>query len=622
MLSITGFLTATAHPQNINLQSNEGTNFSISKDAAFLSHMIADIYGDFPEEEGTVFTLPLSKMNDTILASAIKYLNLALTEYRKEIPGFNPVIIEERKEHQQKIITILSEAIHNEIEQAQEPIEQIVDLIKIVNHLDVPELMEAACNEASKRISWENSKNEHWGILPIEMISKIVSFIGQNNRDALFLLIPSATSTLKRHISNVHHAEFSPDGTKIVTQSLGPPPAYAHPQSVKIWDVEMKRLMHSFKVSVMSLTPKFSPDGTKIAIASRRGFAVEIRNTQTGERIHTLQDHTEYIYTAHFSPDGTKIATASRDMTAKIWDTQTGELIHTLSGHTDEVRAAQFSPDGTKIVTISKDTTAKIWNTRTGIPFRTLEGHEGSITSVLFSPDGTKIITTSMDNTVKIWNARTGRMIRSHENYTEHVRSAKFSPDGTKIVTTADDFKIRMLDAETGQLNYVIEKQSTVQFNASGTKIVTIPSDGDHPKIWDAQTGQLLISLEEHNPPLERNPKANSAQFSPDGTKVVTSSWDRTAKIWDISLPWIKDYIEGRMHLEQALLIITLNAQYTEGQPTYFNKIIGPNIPTNRLKQIFKTFNKNMRKSLTKRFNIQEEPAIEIFEEGREQLGL
>ena len=73
----------------------------------------------------------------------------------------------------------------------------------------------------------------------------------------------------------------------------------------------------------------------------------------TGNCLHTLQGHTEYVSSASFSPDGTTLVTASDDGTAKIWDVLTGNCLHTLQGHTNYVKSASFSPDGTTLVTAS-----------------------------------------------------------------------------------------------------------------------------------------------------------------------------------------------------------------------------------------------------------------------------
>ena len=47
--------------------------------------------------------------------------------------------------------------------------------------------------------------------------------------------------------------------------------------------------------------------------------------------------------------------------------------------------------------------------------------------------------------------------------------------------------------------------------------------------MWDASSGALLRTLNGHSNGV------GSAAFSPDGSRIVTSSFDNTAKVWDAS---------------------------------------------------------------------------------------
>jgi WD40 repeat protein len=68
------------------------------------------------------------------------------------------------------------------------------------------------------------------------------------------------------------------------------------------------------------------------------------------------------------------------------------------------------------------------------------------------------------------------------------VRSASFSPDGERIVTASDDHTARL---------------------------------------WDATSGQEIITLRGHEDIVR------SASFSPDAGRIVTASDDHTARLWD-----------------------------------------------------------------------------------------
>jgi len=63
-------------------------------------------------------------------------------------------------------------------------------------------------------------------------------------------------------------------------------------------------------------------------------------------------------------------------------------------------------------------------------------------------------------------------------------------------------------------------------FSPDGTRIVTA-SDDKTVRQWDAGAGQEIVSFQ-----IDAD-SVTSAEFSPDGTRIVTSSSDNTARVWD-----------------------------------------------------------------------------------------
>ena len=90
-------------------------------------------------------------------------------------------------------------------------------------------------------------------------------------------------------------------------------------------------------------------------------------------------------------------------------------------------------------------------------------------------------------------------------------------------VMASENGPARMADAQTEQP--LLELRSA-QFSPDGTRFVTTGDDGT-ARMWDAQTGQPLAA------PLKHDGKVWSAQFSPDGKWIVTASEDCTARVWD-----------------------------------------------------------------------------------------
>src|SRR5262249_37500128 len=90
----------------------------------------------------------------------------------------------------------------------------------------------------------------------------------------------------------------------------------------------------------------------------------------------------------------------------------------------------------------------------------------------------------------------------------------------------------RLFDAVTGRELMRLEghKQEItgLAFSPDGTRILTTSYDKT-ARIWDANTGQELVRLDGHREPVTR------AAFSPDGDRVVTISEDNTARLWEVS---------------------------------------------------------------------------------------
>ena len=68
---------------------------------------------------------------------------------------------------------------------------------------------------------------------------------------------------------------------------------------------------------------------------------------------------------------------------------------------------------------------------------------------------------------------------------------------------------------------------NSAAFSPDGTRVVTA-SDDKTARVWDAKTGAALATLSGHTNAVL------SAAFSPDGTRVVTVSEDKTARIWQL----------------------------------------------------------------------------------------
>jgi WD40 repeat protein len=126
----------------------------------------------------------------------------------------------------------------------------------------------------------------------------------------------------------------------------------------------------------------------------------------------------------------------------------------------------------------------------------------------------------------------------------EAFYSAAFSPDGSRIVTASGDKTARIWDAASAKEIAVVRHDRPVHcaaFSRDGSRIVT--AGGGAVRVWGAATAKEIAVLRGHGgdsliEPISGIPLSDfmrSAAFSRDGSRIVTASWDRTARIWDVT---------------------------------------------------------------------------------------
>jgi len=153
-----------------------------------------------------------------------------------------------------------------------------------------------------------------------------------------------------------------------------------------------------------------------------------------------------------------------------------------------------------------------------------------------WSPDGSLInVQPANLSQYRIYDAETLELL--HEGQRRacgHLLAGTFSPDGAYLAHTcllSDEYtSVRIVEALTGEIVQELEGHSDWTYVASwspdGTRLATTSNDGT-VRVWDVASGETLTVITGHTP------SSYGLDWSPDGTRLAGSDPTGTVRIWD-----------------------------------------------------------------------------------------
>ncbi len=456
------------------------------------------------------------------------------------------------------------------------------------------------------------------------------------SRDRTAAVWEVATGRLQQQFEEGHEflastGCFYADGSRLATG--------AGDGTVRIWDVATGGEIHKLASTGRAAALDVSRDG-RLLVTGGPGDQTQVWDARSGRRLAVLAGDNAPITAARFAPEGRLLATGDERGRCQLWhlrpspaagdqgspgmegktledsgsrirqdsDLREGGRIlaapapapadhwlrgHRLLGHSRAITALAFLEDrsaagGVRLVTASGDNTCGQWNVATGreIPSGVLK-HPDWVNAMAVVAAGSRALTSCEDGRLRLWSLTTGKLLQTYEppaekmvwtsvdlDATGHwalavcaarrtvmlwpldaeenaatgpvtlpkpwldfrrwgglVWSARFAPGGRQVLTLGgNDARLWQRKTGAGQVRFSPHGAvASVDLSADGRWLVTGSWDRS-AKIWNLTTGRVTVKLDGLH-----SGYVNSVQFSPDSTRVLTASDDGTARLWDMA---------------------------------------------------------------------------------------
>jgi WD40 repeat protein len=251
--------------------------------------------------------------------------------------------------------------------------------------------------------------------------------------------------------------------------------------------------------------------------------------------VKSIKTHTDRILSIAISPDGKKVLTGSGDASVRLWNVSGKSLavVHGLR-FDDEIERLMEAESGGMFSQFAQ--TAAMPDFLSNIPvsrelssvrLEDVEGHTDEVRCVAFAPDGKRFLSASADGRIGLWTLKGGKesLFRVSD---APLFSACFSPDGAHIL--AGDGK--------GELSFWDLKGNEVwrDRNAHTSAIRKVCYSPDGSKMLSASQDRTVMIRTAGGTPILRLERyldwVFDADFSPDGKYVCTVDADRALRFW------------------------------------------------------------------------------------------
>eukprot|EP00035_Acanthoeca_spectabilis_P036563 m.40354 g.40354 ORF g.40354 m.40354 type:complete len:302 (-) comp8068_c0_seq1:676-1581(-) len=242
------------------------------------------------------------------------------------------------------------------------------------------------------------------------------------------------------------------------------------------------------------------------------------------------------------------LVTGGYDHTIRIWNPDTCSSKRTLQHGESQINALEITPDR-NFIAAAGYADVRMYDVLSNTPtaMTAFHGHSGNVTALAFSEEGTRMYTGGDDETVKVFDVRSTPDDKFSFDQGSPVTCIALDPNQVQLISGDQDGKIGRWDLRANLcIEHLIPELDvgirSLAVSPDGNVLAAINDEG-HCYIWerDAKDFRALKQIKAHHPYF-----GLKCMFSPDSTKLATTSSDMTARIWDVNDDFeLKHTLEG-----------------------------------------------------------------------------
>ena len=297
-------------------------------------------------------------------------------------------------------------------------------------------------------------------------------------------------------------------------------------KSVSLTDKEREALVaqQAYKFNTEYSGKKYDPD-----IYDALYYATKRLNDPS---LRSLKGHTQNVRALASTPTGTFVYSAGSDGKIFRWDLTKADANREVLFENPALvhMALAVSPDNKYLVVGGNYAYLQLFDLNNILEKPKILKTQTSKTWFLgFTPDSKGIISAGLDNKIVFWDFKNSKDIAISDS---KVNSIAISPIGSSLAVAKVSGEITLLDRNTEKTTLLFKDPEKVPIvSVAFSKNGLLLAAGDEKgivHIWDMETKTMLATLTGHTA------RVNNIQFSNDGERLATASFDKTVRIWNI----------------------------------------------------------------------------------------